>query len=118
MRSKSYQTAIFNLICFFFIGKFIQLPQARVRQVCALDDDFRLISKDALLLITKATEMFVTDLAGTCGRVARQSIRKTLNIQDIASVSSYIDKFHFIKDSKLPSLNPRRAQEVAMNKDL
>ena len=40
--------------------------------MCALDDDFRLISKEALLLITKATEMFVTDLAGTAGRVARQ----------------------------------------------
>ena len=54
------------------IGKFIQLPQSRVRQVCAMDDDFRLIQKEALLLITKATEMFITDLAGTCGRVARQ----------------------------------------------
>lgn len=51
--------------------KFIQLPTSRVRQVCALDDQFKLISKDALLLITKATELFVTDLAGTSGKVAR-----------------------------------------------
>ena len=47
--------------------KFIQLPLNRVRQVCTLDDEFRLISKDALLLITKAAELFVTDLAGTSG---------------------------------------------------
>lgn len=53
------------------IGKFISLPQSRVRQVCALDDEFRLVSKEALLLITKATEMFITDLAGTAGGVAR-----------------------------------------------
>jgi len=43
-----------------------------------MDDDFRLIQKDALLLITKAAELFVTDLAGTCGRVAKQQGRKTL----------------------------------------
>ena len=91
-----------------FLGKFIQLPQSRVRQVCALDDDFRLLSKDALLLLTKATELFVTDLAGTCGNVARQQKRKTMQVQDIVSVTSYVDKFHFIKDSKLPALNPRK----------
>ena len=51
--------------------KFIQLPLSKVRQVCTLDDQFKLISKDALLLITKATELFVADLAGTAGKVAR-----------------------------------------------
>ncbi len=53
---------------------------ARVRQVCALDDEFRLISKDALLIITKATEMFVTDLAGNCGEFARKYNRKTMQV--------------------------------------
>jgi histone H3/H4 len=54
---------------------------SRVRQVCALDDEFKLINKDALLLITKATELFVTDLAGTAGKVARQqSNRKTIQL--------------------------------------
>jgi histone H3/H4 len=45
-----------------------------------MDDDFRYISKEALLLITKATELFVTDLAGTCGRVARNQKRKTMQV--------------------------------------
>ena len=61
-----------------FKGKLIQLPQSRVRQICQMDDDYRLVNKDALLLITKATELFVTDLAGTCGRIAKQSGRKTI----------------------------------------
>jgi histone H3/H4 len=67
--------------------------------VCALDDDFRLIQKDALLLITKAAEMFVTDLAGSCGRSAKKDGRKTMQVQDIINVATYIDKFHFIKES-------------------
>ena len=82
-----------------------------------MDDDFRLLSKDALLLLTKATELFVTDLAGTCGNVARQQKRKTMQVQDIISVSSYVEKFHFIKDSKLPALNPRKAEERSMLKE-
>ena len=77
----------------------MRFPQSRVRQVCTLDDDFSLISKDAQVLIAKAAEMFVTDLAGTCGRVARQQKRKTILVQDILNAATYIDKFHFIKDS-------------------
>lgn len=79
-----------------------------------MDDEFRFISKEALLLITKATELFVTDLAGTCGRVARNQKRKTMQVQDILEVSSYIDKFHFLKDSKLPALHPKTPQEKIM----
>ena len=82
--------------------------------MCALDDDFRLISKEALLLITKATEIFVTELAGTCGSLARQQKRKTMQVQDIISVASYTDKFHFIKDSKLPCFRIRKAEALLM----
>jgi len=43
-----------------------------------MDDQYRLISKDALLLITKATELFVTDLASNCGDFCRKYNRKTM----------------------------------------
>lgn len=50
------------------LGKFMQLPMNRVRQICQLDqEDYTLVSKQALVLITKATELFVQDLAGVCG---------------------------------------------------
>jgi hypothetical protein len=34
------------------------------------------------------------------------------------SAASNIDKFHFIKDSKLPALNPRRQEEILANKEI
>lgn len=34
------------------------------------------------------------------------------------SAASNIDKFHFIKDSKLPALNPRRQEELLANKEI
>jgi histone H3/H4 len=51
----------------------MQLPMNRVRQICQLDtEDYTLVSKQALVLITKATELFVQDLAGVCGQIAKQ----------------------------------------------
>ena len=64
-------------------GKFLQLPQSKVRQICALDDDYRLISKDALLMLTKATELFVEDLAVNTKEFARKFGRKTMQSDDI-----------------------------------
>ena len=64
-----------------------------------MDDEYRLIAPEALTLISKAAEMFVTDLAGTCGRLAQQEKRKTLQLKDIINCASYIEKFHFIKNS-------------------
>ena len=45
----------------------MQLPLNRIRQVCQKDDEYRLIDKKALIMIAKATEMFVQDLGGVCG---------------------------------------------------
>lgn len=45
----------------------MQLPMNRIRQILQKDEDYTLVSKQALVLITKATEMFVQDLAGVCG---------------------------------------------------
>ena len=80
-------------------GNFLSLPKNRVRQICALDDEFTLIEANAVTLLTKAAEMFVTDLASTCGYNARYQKRKTLVLNDIVNVAKHNDKFHFLKDS-------------------
>lgn len=101
----------------------MQLPMNRVRQIAQKDDEYRLIDKKALVLIAKATEMFMQDLGGVCGQIAKAQKRKTLQVNDIMSAACNIDKFHFIKgmfkligttiiESKLPSLNPKKQQEI------
>ncbi len=97
----------------------MQLPMNKIRQICQLDqEDYTLVSKQALVLITKATELFVQDLAGVCGQIAKQQKRKTMNLNDIISASSNIDKFHFIKESRLPALNPRKQEEININREI
>jgi len=44
----------------------MQLPLNRIRQLCQKDDDYNLVNKPALVILTKATELFISDLAGVC----------------------------------------------------
>lgn len=84
----------------------MQLPPGRVRGIINLDEETGLIAKDALVLITKATELFIQDLAGVNAISAKHSKRKTLQVQDILAAAHTFDRFYFIKDSKLPFLKP------------
>ena len=86
----------------------MQLPMNRVRQIIQMDSESasKTISKEALVLITKAAEVFCMDLAGVTAQIAKLQKRKTIQIADIMSAANSIEKFHFIKDSKLPALDP------------
>ena len=42
-----------------------------------------MIDKKALLMITKASEMFLTDYASVCGELAKLNKRKTVVINDL-----------------------------------
>ena len=69
----------------------------RIRTIINLDEDSQMISKEALVLITKATELFVQDFGGVCAQIAKCQKRKTLLVQDINNAANYQDKFHFIR---------------------
>lgn len=97
----------------------MQLPVSRIRQICQKDtEDYTLVSKQALVVLTKATELFVQDLAGVCGQIAKMQKRRVMQLGDIMSAASNIDKFHFIKESKLPALNPKRQEEIDTKKEI
>ena len=69
-------------------------------------------------MLTRATELFISDLGGVCGHIAKVQKRRTLQLADVINAASNIDKFHFIKDSKLPSLNPRKHEEINTKKEI
>lgn len=50
----------------------MQLPLNRIRNLCQKDEDYNLVTKPALVILTKATELFLSDLAGVCGQIAKQ----------------------------------------------
>ena len=53
------------------------------------------------MIITKATELFIQDLAGVNAINAKFHRRKTLQVADITAAALATDRFYFLKDSKL-----------------
>lgn len=80
MIGKKIPSSVVSLTGLTPLGKFMQLPLNKVRAIINLDDESSVYSKEALVLITKATEMFVNDLSGVCAQIAKLQKRKTLQI--------------------------------------
>jgi histone H3/H4 len=83
----------------------MQLPLNKIRTIAQKDDEYMLMSKQASVLVAKATELFLQDLGGVCGQIARQQKRKTLQLQDLLAASNVLDRFHFIKGKLVASIN-------------
>ena len=82
----------------------MHLAPNKIRQIINMDPESKMVSKEALVVIAKATEAFVRDLGGVCAQISKTQKRKTLLLNDLLLATQQIDRFHFIKDSKLPSL--------------
>jgi len=74
------------------------LPLARIRKICRLDPEVRSISKEGLLLITKAAECFTQKLGSHANAMAHIQKRRTLLPADILDVCSLKAPFFFLKD--------------------
>jgi histone H3/H4 len=79
-------------------GGSFTLPVGRVRKICRLDPEVRGISKEALVIITKATEMFTIQLGQECVKTAHIQNRRTLLPQDVVDVCQIRECFQFLKD--------------------
>lgn len=76
----------------------LTLPVGRVRKICRLDPEVRGISKEALVLITKATERFTVQLGQGCIKTAHIQNRRTLLPRDVVDVCQIRECFQFLKD--------------------
>mgnify|MGYP003471243130 CR=1 FL=1 len=73
-------------------------PVARIRKICKLDPDVRGISKEALVMITKAAELCVTKLGTECVKMAHLQNRRKLQIDDVAEVCGVREQFQFLRE--------------------
>jgi Histone-like transcription factor (CBF/NF-Y) and archaeal histone/HMG (high mobility group) box len=73
-------------------------PAARIRKICKLDPEVRGLSKEALLLVTKAAEMFTSVFGGECVRVAQIQNRRKLLPDDVVQVCSVRDRYEFLRE--------------------
>ena len=76
----------------------MDFPVARIRKICKLDPDVRGLSKEALLLVTKCSELALSKLGTESVRVAQLQNRRKLLPDDVAHVCSHREQFLFLKD--------------------
>lgn len=74
----------------------LTFPVARIRKICKLDPEVRGLSKESVLLITKAAELATAKLAGECVKTAAIQNRRKLLPDDVASVCSNREQFLFL----------------------
>lgn len=76
----------------------ILFPIGRIRKICKLDGDVKGMSKEATLLIAKATELFASKLGSEVVTMAQMSNRRKLLPDDVVEVCSVKERFMFLKD--------------------
>ncbi|CAM9755805.1 unnamed protein product [Ectocarpus sp. 6 AP-2014] len=74
------------------------LPLARVRKTVRLDPSVGNISKEGLLLVTKATEVFMAVLADHAWKIGRQTGRKSVRPCDVADFVFAAPEMYWLKD--------------------
>mmetsp|Transcript_61309 Transcript_61309/g.150063 ORF Transcript_61309/g.150063 Transcript_61309/m.150063 type:complete len:355 (-) Transcript_61309:430-1494(-) len=73
-------------------------PAAKVRKICKLDPEVKNVSREALQLIVKASELFTTAIGKESVKVARFNNRRKLLPEDVAHVCVHRSAFTFLKD--------------------
>lgn len=74
------------------------IPMARVRKIVKLDPEVKNMSKEACLLVTKCTELFIGKLGIETVRTAQIQNRRKLLPDDIANVTQTREQFLFLRD--------------------
>jgi DNA-directed RNA polymerase I subunit RPA43 len=87
-------------------------PVARIRKICKLDPDVRGLSKEAVLLVTKAAELATAKLGLECVKAATIQNRRKLLPEDVVQVCAAREQFLFLRED-ITDLHRAQQKEVA-----
>ena len=75
----------------------VQLPLNRVRMMVKSDPDVSIVGQEALMVIAKATEMFIAYVARECYTQTLQGKRKTIQKRDFDACIPPRDELAFLE---------------------
>lgn len=79
------------------------IPKASIKRIMKLDPDSKQLSQDAIMLMAKATELFVDKLAKASHAMAVSNKRKTIKYEDIADARLSVKSLEFL-DGVVPQI--------------
>lgn len=92
------------------------LPLARIKRLMKMDDNVKIISKEAIAVTTKATELFIARFALKCASTASLRGGRTVGINDVLHTIHGQSQFEFL-DLDFPKPTPveRKASSKPAN---
>lgn len=81
----------------------LTIPKASIKRIMKLDPDTKQLSQDAIVLMCKATELFVDKLAKASHSMAVSNKRKTIKYEDIADARLSDKNMEFL-DGVVPQI--------------
>lgn len=72
------------------------IPKGSVKRVIKIDKDVRLVAADAVLVITKATELFLEKLGMSAFERAQKDNRKMVKYEDVAAARAADENLEFL----------------------
>lgn len=87
-------------------GTNLVLPKASIRRIMKLNDEVGNISADAVIMTTKAAELFLGQFLEAAKNEAALSNRKMIKLDDILmAVEKNQVKYEFLNDAFIPRAN-------------
>eukprot|EP01133_Synstelium_polycarpum_P006620 gene6620-7695_t len=83
---------------FCWVPKESLLPIVRVKKIMKLDEMVKMISCDAPIILSKAIEMFISELSTRAWILADDGRRKTLQRSDVFSAIAHCPTYDFLVD--------------------
>ncbi|XP_044137607.1 DNA polymerase epsilon subunit 4 [Bufo gargarizans] len=77
--------------------KLVRLPMSRVKLIMKSDPDVSLASQEAVVIISKATELFIETIAKDAYVYAQRGKRKTLQRKDLDNAIDAFDELAFLE---------------------
>lgn len=77
-------------------SKLIHLPLGRIKNIMKLDPDANMMSKEAIFMVAKATELFIECLSKEC-MVQKDPKKKTIQKRDVDQVFASADSLMFLE---------------------
>jgi DNA polymerase epsilon subunit 4 len=78
--------------------KKINFPAAKIKAIMKADDEVAMISSDAVLAMSAATELFLQELADAAWKHTSRDSRKTILYKDVANAVESSIEFEFLND--------------------
>jgi len=91
--------------------KLLQLPVARVKKLMKMDKDLLACSNESVVLITKATELFIKMVSERALEETHKAKRKTVQYDDLANAVKKNDEFEFLQDVVPPKITIKEATQ-------